>query len=105
VRVLQEALIAKWTELWLPMFYEVDQTVMYRQHYNRLTTKFQRFAREAQEILKETPWEYQGKIVNLTKNREKEQHFRFRLPGGFFIFYVIAPNSPVVMLTGIHRHQ
>jgi hypothetical protein len=34
--------------------YEVELTTMYRQHYQRLNSKFQRFAREAQEILKES---------------------------------------------------
>jgi mRNA-degrading endonuclease RelE of RelBE toxin-antitoxin system len=85
--------------------YEVELTTMYRQHYQRLNSKFQRFAREAQEILKEYPTDYQGRILNLTKNREKEQHFRYRMPGGYFIFYVLSPNAPIVTLTGIHRHQ
>jgi mRNA-degrading endonuclease RelE of RelBE toxin-antitoxin system len=88
--------------LWM---YEIELTATYRVQLNRLTQKFHRFVLEAIDILKESPTQYQDRIMVLSKQKEKNQRFRYRLPGGIYLFYTVHQTQPLVTLTGIRKQS
>ena len=67
--------------------HEIQKTTNFRFQYNKLSLKFKRFVEEAVEIIKETPTEFQGKIVHLS-NKKDGSLYRFRLPGCYLLYVV-----------------
>jgi mRNA-degrading endonuclease RelE of RelBE toxin-antitoxin system len=80
--------------------FELEKTPNYRFQYNKLSLKLQRMVNDALEIIKETPTEFQGKIMHLAKRKDFLNLYRFRIPGAY-IHYLVHEDEPIVTLTSI----
>lgn len=85
--------------------YEIQKTTNYRFQYSKLELRFKRFIDEAIEVIKESPMDYQGKIMHLG-NRKEGGLYRFRTPG-LHLLYVVPAHEPgtsaIITLTAIKK--
>jgi mRNA-degrading endonuclease RelE of RelBE toxin-antitoxin system len=81
------------------MYYELEKTSNFRSRFDQLEFRLKRTVQEAQEVLKESPQEYQNHITFLSK-RKDTLLYRFRVPGAY-ILYTVHEKEPLVTLTSI----
>lgn len=79
--------------------YTIEKTNNYRYQYNKLPLRLKRFVDEVEDIIKDNPFEMQGKIKPLSKKKDGRL-FRFRVPGAH-VLYIVHSEEPVITMTQV----
>jgi mRNA-degrading endonuclease RelE of RelBE toxin-antitoxin system len=79
--------------------YTIEKTNNFRFQYNKLPLRMKRFVDEAESLIQENPFDFQGKIKALAKKKDGRL-FRFRMPGVHLV-YIVHDNELVITMTQV----